>query len=210
MRHPHFDDRQLQLPRPGEHLAVDQKSVGRDRQLGQHLATKQLQGTIAIPHPGPQQIPHQHVVASRIHPPQPGVLAVDAVAGDDVVVPGQHHEPFEFGKVELAIGVGESHEVFGRLAKSPPQRGPVTHVLRLPQEADLGPPRGLFVDESGRRIAAAVVHDQHLEIVGKTGQGRHGLGDGLLDDFCLVVGREYERETGPPGPPSAARRGRVT
>src|SRR5713101_6073264 len=143
----------------------------------------------------PKQHADQAVVDPREHAPQHCVVAVDAKAGDHLVLVHQRKEVLELRDVELIVGVHEKHVVVPGAGDTCPQRSAIAAIGVMRQQPDLVlavPDEAL--DHPTSSIRAAVVDHDHLVLLGEAGSGGHALLHAALDVGLLVVRGKHDRE----------------
>ena len=97
---------------------------------------------------------------------------------------------------ELTVGVREEHELLARCGETGAQRGAVAAITFVPDQADARIGRGHAFHDRRGLIGAAVVDDEHLEVIGKRRARGERIGDRFFDDAFFVEGREEHRERG--------------
>ena len=120
--------------------------------------------------PGVQRNVHvrdalQDPVEQRVGSAQHGAfLAVFAHAVDDVVAfaPLGEHLQDEFRRI-LQVGVDDRHDVAARMGQAGGHGRLVAEIPRKPQAGQTGIARAGFRQQFRRPVAAAVVHEQHVQ-----------------------------------------------
>ena len=104
-------------------------------------------------------------------------------------------QPAEVRDAELAIAVGEGHELIAGRPEARAQRRTVALVHRVVDGPDDARMRSReFVGDGRRPVAGAVVDGDDLERVGEAGQDGEGFLDEALQVGLLVVGGEEVRQ----------------
>ena len=107
--------------------------------------------------------------------PVPGVVAADLVAVDDIDLlvarRASVDEQTQLARVVLRVAVGVKDPSFARGGEPGPQRPAVAAVARVMDHAQLRVMGGEFVQEFTGMVGAAVVDDDHLEIVRALAEG---------------------------------------
>jgi hypothetical protein len=155
---------------------------------------EELAGTVHVTHPEAEPGPIRELVEAGVDRPDRRVRPRDPVADDDVGGVGLAEPAGQASEVrdaELAVAVGEAHEVVAGRPKARPERGAVAEVRGVVDGPDdVGMRRRQAVRDRGGRVLRAVVDGDDLEAVGERRQGVERLQHERLEVRLLVVGRE--------------------
>ena len=144
---------------------------------------------------------HARPAARRAEP----VLAIDAVAGDEVVAGGERQQADELGQVELAVAVGQQDPRHPRRLDPRAHGGAVAAVGRVHDDADALVGGRERLGALARGVGGAVVDDDDLHAARAQLGGGERLRDGGADVVLLV---EAGQDDGQAGEPQIGRHGR--
>ena len=211
MRDADLDDRAARRAELDEQLGREERAARLDAdrprapRAGRACRRSRRRSTLS-----PKKIRFGQAVGPGVERPDERIGALDPIADDDVRLVGCRHpvgQPAEVRDPELAIAVGEGHEVVAGRPKARAEGGAIAEVRRMVDRADdTGVGGGQPSASSAVAVARAVVDDDDLERLGERRQGVERLGDQRLDVGLLVVGREEVGQLGDAR--SAARRRR--
>jgi hypothetical protein len=183
-----------ELPGPRHHFRVDEEARGLGQDLRQRLPAEHLERAIDVSQSSSQQHSRQEVIAPREEATLPRILAIHPVTGHDGVGVREARQRNEFGEVELAIGVREGHEIEPSAFEARAQSGAITTVGGMADEPRMGTNREQTGDELRCAVGAAIVDDEHLEVVEPPGQRKLGFANRLDDDRFLIERRHHETD----------------
>src|SRR5690242_13633920 len=89
--------------------------------LGEKLCTVQLERAIHIAHRQFEHQPDQHLPAPGVELTYPGILTVDTIAQDSIIVPDERKEALQIMNIELPIRVHKEDKLFGDRLKATDQ-----------------------------------------------------------------------------------------
>ena len=133
-----------------------------------------------------------HVVPEQEHPVR---SAQKARAVDDIGVAFEDggQELRIVARIVLQVGVLDDDDLAAHLGLSGPERCPLASVALMAQDDEVGPDDAL--EELGRRVGRAIVHDDELFLLGRPPHA----GDHLRNRRSLVIDRDDHREQRAPG-----------
>ena len=104
----------------GEQLRRDHRPVGGQLDPADRAGADELERAVDVHHPEPERPPREPAPRATGGAAGEPVLAIDAVAGDEVVAGRERQQADELGQVELAVAVGQ--QIHGIRAASIPER----------------------------------------------------------------------------------------
>src|SRR5205085_853732 len=106
----------------------------------------------------------QAIITPGEKPPPRAFVPVEAIAADHIVLPCQRQHGTQFAEVELAVGVGEGHQIQAPGLKAASQGCAITTIMLMSYEpyARIIPSRA--GRDSGGAVAAAVIPDYDFVI----------------------------------------------
>jgi hypothetical protein len=119
------------------------------------------------------------------------LVTIDQV--DAGIEPAPQH--FHLGGIVLAVAVGVEDELASRAGESAAQRSAVTAVLLVMDDPDLRIRARELVEDLGRVVATAVVHDDHLVVRRERPRRPQRRDHEARDGPAVVVGGKEHTQT---------------
>jgi hypothetical protein len=193
-----LDDRAARCPQLDEQLGREERTVRLDVDVLERLASEELAGAIDVGDLEAEEDPIGEAIRTGVQGPDERIRASDPVADDHIGVIGCRKpfgQPPEVLDAELAVAIGEGHELVAGRREPGPQRGAVAEVGRVVDGAhDARVGGGQLIGEGLGPIARAIVDGDDLERLGDAREAVEGFGDEPLDVGLLVVGRKEVRQ----------------